>query len=553
MKKIKPQRLLGLIALLLLLLTAGRAGAQAPTWDWAISPGLGTGNNTAVDAAGNVYVTGSFSDTATFGTTTLISGGGTDLFVAKLTPAGAYDWVVQAGGADLDVSQRVILDNGGNVYVTGYLYSPTASFGAITLTNHASNGGIFVAKLNPAGGWQWATGAGDAGYYHGHGLAVDGNGSVYVSGDFSGSPLTLGATTLTNNGQWDTYVAKLTPAGAWQWAVSAGGSESEFCFGLALDNSGNAYITGSFSSDSVSFGATTLAASGGGNDAFVAKLDSVGTWQWAASTGGGAVGSAVAVSSTGNVYLAGSFFGDTVTFGSSTLINGSGPVATLAYDAFVAQLSPTGVWQWAEPIGGFSSEFGAALAVDSGNNLYVTGNFSSQSATFGTATLSNSGAGNPGVVDLFVAKLTPARTWEWAVGASSSGDEQGLGIAVDGNSNLYLTGSFSDVTAVFGSTTLTSSSTTSQSSSFIARLGFNSLGLAAGNTTPIFTLAPNPAHHTATLTGAPGPTVTLLDALGRTVRTVPLTNGDATLDVHGLPAGLYLVRAGQATRRLVVE
>lgn len=115
---------------------------------------------------------------------------------------------------------------------------------------------------------------------------------------------------------------------------------------------------------------------------------------------------------------------------------------------------------------------------------------------------------------------------------------------------MAVTGNFGSGTVAFGSTTITN--TTASAAIFISYLS-TATGLPESATTPTFALAPNPAHATATLTGANAKTATLLNALGRVVRTVSLSAGAATLDVRGLPAGLYLVRAGGAARRLVVE
>jgi hypothetical protein len=119
-----------------LFLGAGsRLLAQAPTWQDATSPGNGVGYRTTVDAAGNTYVAGIFGGTATFGSITLTGTGGLDVFVAKRSPAGVWLWATGAGGIGTDYGFGVAIDGSGSVVVSGHFDSPTIPFGATTLTN----------------------------------------------------------------------------------------------------------------------------------------------------------------------------------------------------------------------------------------------------------------------------------------------------------------------------------------------------------------------------------------------------------------------------------
>ncbi len=543
-----------LVGLLLLLSAAQPLCAQAPTWQDAVGPGAGQGWSTAVDAAGNTYVTGSFYNTATFGAITLTSAG-YDLFVAKRSPAGVWQWATGAGGSSYDTSTGVAVDGSGNVVVTGYFRSPTITFGTTTLTNaNAGEYDLFVAKLTPTGAWQWATGAGGSGWDSGSGVAVDGSGNVVVTGYFDSPTITFGVTTLTNAGSFDLFVAKLTPTGAWQWATSAGGSRTDWSTGVAVDGSGSVVVTGFFFSSTITFGATTLTnASAGYSDLFVAKLTPTGTWQWATGAGGiyDDFSYGVAVDGSGSVVVTGPFYSSTLSFGATTLANAG------FSNLFVAKLTPTGAWQWATGAGGTSPsstssyDWSRGVAVDGSGSVVVTGYFSSSTLTFGATTLTN--AGNE---DLFVAKLTPTGIWQWATGAGSSDSDYSIDVAVDGSGSVVVTGYFTSPTLTFGATTLTNPTPNPgpfDYAFFLARLS-TVTGLPEDPTQPAFTLAPNPARTTVQVMGAVGTTATLLDAVGRVVGTAAISpTGAATLDVRALPAGLYVLRAGAATRRLVVE
>ena len=197
-------------------------------------------------------------------------------------------------------------------------------------------------------------------------------------------------------------------------------------------------------------------------------------------------------------------------------------------------------------MGGSANDYVSSLGVqDSG--IYVAGVFASPTATFGPTTLTNMGGS-----DFFVSKLTDAGStsnWQWAKATGGSGDDRSDALAVRGN-RVYVVGSFTSPTILFHTSLVNATSATV---GYLASLVDFPLATPADLPGVRFTLFPNPAHHTAALTGATAPTATLLDGVGRVVRTVPVTQGAATLDVRGLPAGLYTVRAGGRARRLVVE
>ncbi len=132
---------------------------------------------------------------------------------------GNWLWAKQAGGTSEEWGIGVAVDSNGNSYVTGF-YQESATFGTITLTSSGGND-IFVAKLDSNGNWLWAKQAGGTSYDEGVSIAVDTNGNSYVTGDFSGSA-TFGTTTLTSSGEGDIFVAKMDISGNWLWAQQAG-------------------------------------------------------------------------------------------------------------------------------------------------------------------------------------------------------------------------------------------------------------------------------------------------------------------------------------------
>ena len=194
----------------ILLITIG-VYAQEPVWQWAASAG-GTdydyGNAIAVDSEGNCYVTGNFVEIATFGEHTLVSSdeGDLDIYVAKMDINGNWVWAVRAGGIDWDSGSGIVIDNIGNIYISGY-FMMTADFGPFSLTSNGWND-IFAAKLDPDGNWLWVNQAGGTHYDGGSAIAIDGEGVCYVSGDFMNTAY-FGSHSLTSNGSQDGFIASV--------------------------------------------------------------------------------------------------------------------------------------------------------------------------------------------------------------------------------------------------------------------------------------------------------------------------------------------------------
>jgi integrase len=429
-----------------------------------------TGQAIAVDSLQNSYVTGQFFGTATFGVgepnqTTLTASSGFNLFVAKYNPNGLLLWA--KGGGTFAAGFGIAVDASGNSYVTG-TFTLTAIFGPgeanqTTLTS-AGGSDVFVAKYNSNGALVWAKRAGGtAGTTTGdtaRSVAVDTSGNSYVTGQFLGTAI-FGAgepnqTTLTafSSSDFDIFVAKYDLNGLLLWAKGAGGFAFEQGLGIAVDSSGNSFVTGSFESTGAVFGLgetnqTTLILAGS-SDAFVAKYDSNGALVWAKGAGGVSteIGNGIVADGSGNSYVTGTFSG-AATFGAGgagqTTLNSAG-----GSDVFVAKYNSNGALVWAKSAGGTSADSGNDIAVDSLGNSYVTG-FFFLTATFGTGEANQTMLTSAGNSDIFVAKYDPngALVWAKGAGASGAGLDQGTGVAVDSAGNSYATGQFTS-TATFG-------------------------------------------------------------------------------------------------------
>ncbi len=364
---------------------------------WAVNAG-GTaydgGSGIAVDSAGNAYLAGYFRGTVVCGSDTLISDSNRDdIFAAKLDGDGNFLWARRAGGSGDDFCAGITVDSAGNAFLTGH-FAGGAFFG----THYLYSSGlyeIFAAKLGSDGNWLWAVQAGGANIDLGRKIAVDDASNAFVTGRFTGSAY-FGATMVSGNqGSADVFIAKLDNSGTWLWVKRAGGSSSDdYGYDIALNNDGNAYLTGSFLG-TATFGETTLISSGG-YEIFAAKLDSSGNWLWAVKAGGiyNDTSYGIAVDAAGNAYLTGEFVG-TAYFGTNTL------TITGYKNIFTAKLDGMGNWLWAVQAGGDRDDSGYGIAVDDTANVYLTG-FFQESASFGPTVLTSYGG-----KDIFIAKLSP--------------------------------------------------------------------------------------------------------------------------------------------------
>jgi hypothetical protein len=421
--------------------TGPSASTPAPKpWQRAAGGSLDDfGTAVAVDGSGNVIVAGQFQGSATFGTTTLTSAGLNDIFVAKYDAGGTLLWAHSAGSSGNDTGSGVAVDESGNVVVTGYFVGD-ATFGTTTLTS-AGLSDVFVAKYDVGGTFQWAHSAGGAGSDFGYGVAAAGSGSVVVTGAFQGTAA-FAPPTLTSAGAYDVFVAKYDGGGTLLWAQSAGGTDTDQGFGVAVDGSGDAVLTGYFAGDAT-FGATTLT-SAGSDDVFIARYDAGGTLVRAQSAGGSGadLAYAVAVDRSGNVVVTGTF-GGSATFGGTTL------TSVGASDVFVARYDAAGTLLWAHSAGGTGNVAGYGVAADGSGNVMVTGSLEG-SAMFSGKTVTSAGGR-----DVFVAKYSAGATLLWAQAAGGSGNDVGLGVAVGSSGQLAVTGYFVG-DAAFGGKTLSS-------------------------------------------------------------------------------------------------
>lgn len=392
--------------------------------------GTDVGYAIAVDGSGNAYVTGECD--SGFPTTNNAydeshNGGLADVFIVKLNSTGStLSYSTFIGGADDDRGYGIEVDGSGDVYVTGKTDDdestdfPTTN-GAYD-TTHNGDTDVFVVKLSPDGSGSsdllYSTFIGGSGGDYGRAIDVY-NGDAYVTGNTYDAatdfPTTGGAYDTSNNGDYDAFLAQISPDGSGssdlEYSTFLGGNETDRGYGIAVDSSGDTYVTGQTEDGTTDFPTTSGAydeSHNGGHDVFVAKVspDGSGSSDLVYSTfiGGSGTdgGYAIALNST-NAFVTGKTTDDTTDF----------PTTSGAYnethngnnDVFACALtSSSDDLYYSTFLGGGSNDYGYGIAVDSSGNAYLTGKTFDTTTDFPTTSGAYDESHNGGY-DVFVCKL----------------------------------------------------------------------------------------------------------------------------------------------------
>ncbi|MDP6546226.1 MAG: SBBP repeat-containing protein [Phycisphaerae bacterium] len=380
------------------------SAASAADIDWTRQLGSSNtdyGNGVSVDGSGNAYVTG-YTNGDLDGNT---SAGGYDLFLTKYSTSGAKQWTKQLGTSFTDRAYGVSVDSSGNAYVTGY------TSGGLDGNTGAGGYDIFLTKYNTAGAKQWTEQLGTSVNDFARGVSVDSSGNAYVTGYTVG-----GLDGNTNAGDKDMFLAKYNTSGVKQWTRQLGSVASDDGNGVAVDSSGNAYVTG------YTVGDLDGNTSAGGYDMFLTKYNTAGAKQWTEQLGSSAFEYAygVSVDSSGNAYVTGY---TNVGFDGNTSAGGN--------DMFLTKYSTSGAKQWTEQLGSSSHEYARGVSVDSSGSAYVAGYTSG----------GLDGNTNAGGDDIFLTKYDTDGAKQWTEQLGTSTGEYGMGVSVDSGGNVcYVTG-----------------------------------------------------------------------------------------------------------------
>ena len=516
--------------------------------------GIDYGYGIAVDGSGNAYVTGKtgYSDFPTQNPYQGTYGGGDyDAFITKLSsPGNALSYSTYLGGSSEDQGQGITVDSSGNAYVTGFTRSsdfPTQNPYQGTIAGESD---AFITKLSSSGSdLSYSTYLGGSGVDTGEGIAVDGSGNAYVTGNTLSSDFpTQNPYQGTIAGYADTFITKLSSSGSTlSYSTYLGGKSTDCGQGIAVDSLGNAYVTGyTYSSDFPTQNPyqETIA---GYADTFITKLSSSGsTLSYSTYLGGSGVdtGEGIAVDSSGNAYVTGYTY-------SSDFPTQNPYQGTIAgeSDAFITKLSsPGNALSYSTYLGGSDLDEGHGIAVDGLGNAYVTGY--TRSSDFPTQN-PYQGTYGGGDYDAFITKLSsPGNALSYSTYLGGSDLDEGHGIAVDGLGNAYVTGytrssdfptqnpyqgagSYDAFVTKLSDTTISPTVTTQEVSSI-------GITTATGNGNITSLGAPNPTQHGVCWNTTGTPTTT--DS--KTEEGATTATGAFTSNMTGLSPNItYYVRA----------
>lgn len=406
----------------------------------------------AIDSSGNAYLTGwtaSYDFPVAIGPEPTFNGPalGTDAFVARINAAGTgLIYCGYLGGSYDDGGTGIAVDSSGNAYVCGYTKSPDFPVVLGPYTNYQGNitqySEAFITKINATG-----TTLIYSGYIGGtltdqaSAVAVDSSGRAYVCGTTESSDFpTRTGPDLSYNGLKDAFVLRVAASGSQlDWSGFIGGTRDDVGASIAIDASGNAYVTGYTASTQgnqfpVKNGPKLTHS--GGLDAFVAKVNSSSSSLVYCGYIGGTsddYGSGIAVDISGNAYITGATISATgfpVTVGPDLSYNGGS-------EAFVAKVNAAGSGLvFCGFVGGSADDFGISIAVDSAGVVYLAG--ATESSDFPVAGALYSYKGNR---DAFVSVLrADGQGYYYSTFLGGSDLEEANGIAADGAGNIFVAG-----------------------------------------------------------------------------------------------------------------
>jgi hypothetical protein len=397
-------------------------------------------------SAGFFQATVDFDPSA--GVTQYVSNGDNDAYLQKHDHDGNLLWAKAFGGTGTDEAKGIAVDALGNVYITGR-FTGTVDFdpGAAVITATATGmTDVFVVKFDPNGNYLWHRRIGTAGSDEGTAIVVDGSG-VYTVGYFQGAidlDPTVGFDPATSvAGTLDIFVQHLGPNGNYLWGKAIGSDGTDYGFGITTSPNGNILATGCFQ-NTVDFdpgtGTQNLSMTSGATGGFVLALSASGNYAWAKpmTTTGSCIGYAITTSPSGAVYVTGGFSG-TVDFdpGIGTDLHTSN-----AFDAYYLKFDASGNYQYAASFGGLGDDYGYAIDVAGDNAVYFTGGYgatvdfdASAAGTYNMTSFNNT-------FDSYIERIDTLGNFVWARSLGGGGIDYGFGLAADNLGHVLTTGCF---------------------------------------------------------------------------------------------------------------
>ncbi|MCX6199679.1 MAG: SBBP repeat-containing protein [Bacteroidetes bacterium] len=332
---------------------------------------------------------------------------------------------------------------------------------------------VFVFGSAQSPQWIWAKSAKSSSIIYGSegtNAFSDNSGNIYITGIFNGPTISFDTHVLNCSGYTDAFLVKYDSLGNVLWAKRPSGTGNDLVYGLATDNDDNVYIAGAFASNVLTFDTFHLLNSQTGKlDFFLAKYNSAGKVLWAKKGGytGDDMIMSIATDPFGNIYVTGYFDSIQMKIDSITLYNAD--TTGSKGDVFIAKYDSSGNFIWAKRAGGKNMDYGTCVATDREGNLYTGGIFSNDSIVFDSITLFNTGN-----YDMYLVKYDTSGLVIWALSSSGGFTEDPFDIVTDSRDNIYVTGYFNSSVINLGNDTLHNLLNQGQNDAFLVK--YNSSG-----------------------------------------------------------------------------
>jgi hypothetical protein len=351
--------------------------------------------------------------------------------------------IISAGAAGQEYSKDIDIDNQGNIVSAGYFFN-TVDFDPSANTNYRTSVGFadnYIAKYSTNGSLIWVTSFGSTGVDIPHSVVTDNNNNIILTGYFSNTcDFDPGASVAvkTSNGGRDAYIAKYDSSGNFQWVITYGSDSLDDAFNLDVDAQGNIYWTGVIEG-TVTVGTTTFTTQV--EDVVFGKISPSGTILWVKQVGGSGIdeGSGIILDNNGDIIHTG-YFQTTVDFDPNAGV--SNLTSSGGFDTYFGKYDTSGNLLWMKKIGGAGADIGApgGITIDNLNNIYIAGNAGANcdyDPNAGVITHTMNGAN-----DWFVAKYDNNGNHLLSFTVGGTGQDQAHRLTTDNQQNIYVTGWF---------------------------------------------------------------------------------------------------------------
>ena len=510
------------------------------------------------DSSGNYYIAGyscrksnGTLDTLYFNNAkSLIIEGSRAGFIAKYNKSGLCQWAEQIAGDGIvsaTEARKISVDEIGNIYVAGMFSNTTITFNNGKNLESTSDC-IYVAKYDNTGLCQWVDKIEGNSALAISGIKHDAIGNVYLAGNFQGS---IGFSNGTHLDGYkfcqNKFLAKFSNNGLFMWG------EQIICYNeystlenrITIDENNNIYLTGDFRLDTLKLNNGKYLTLLGEHDSYIAKYNSNGLCQSVTQISGKkgyVITKSLALDSYNNLIIVGISISDTVIFGNGKKLKSEGNKF-----AFISKYDEKGTCLWAEKICFNSSNIDIyEVKVDDANNIYIIGNYSSDSLKFNNGKILfkeyNQGTG-------FIAKFNNSGICQWAEQISSYGEAIIFGLSLDKSNNLYIAGFFKASITLNNGKILKLGG---YDDAFIARYTQNSTSVLYEPILDNISVYPNPASNYIEIKTSKGSDFQIFNMLGEIVLSVEQTPPYVQrIDISKLSHGIYFLKIGNRVEKFV--